>query len=155
MREHANPDLLRRIESFESTVETFCKRTYIADFIDNFKNAGWKAPTNFAELRAKFNINPKEYTLHQLQEFGRELWTKCKLKARLFDVCSMIFHKVEPGSVYGTWRIPRKLVPVLTEVLKRGEFNDFLVESKFLKISIDFQVVYSYEGKYWCIVVNV
>ena len=148
VREYASPDLLRRIDNYERTVEAFCKNTRIASFIQNW-NGQWKVPDNFVELKAKLNLDPDKSTLHEIQERGRELWRRftISMRPRLYDLCSMVFHKVQTGCIYGIWIVPRKLVEELRSIFKRGALNDFLVENKFLKIAIDFQVVYSYEGK--------
>ena len=69
------------------------------------------------------------------------------MSPRLYDICCMVFHKVEKGCIYGVWIVPKRLVEDLQFIFKHGTLSDFLVENKFLKIVIDFQVVYSYEGK--------
>ena len=57
VREYASPDLLSRIEHYKIAVDAFCKTTCITSFIQNF-NGQLKLPANFAELKAKFNIDP-------------------------------------------------------------------------------------------------
>ena len=149
VRKYASPDLLSRIERYEIAVDAFCKTTCITSFIQNF-NGQLKLPANFAELKAKFNLDPDKSTLHEIQERGRELWRRftIAMSPRLYDICCMVFHKVEKGCIYGVWIVPKRLVEDLQFIFKRGTLSDFLVENKFLKIAIDFQVVYSYEGKH-------
>ncbi len=145
VRNHANPDLVRKIESYETSVKNFCEQTSISNFVRSWKGS-WKVPENFAELKVKLNLNPNESTLHELQEYGKDLWRKVtlSLKPRLIE-CAMIFHGAEPGSVYASWLIPSEIVAKLN--FKTNECNQFLIANKFLKVMIDDRVFYSYEGK--------
>lgn len=149
VRSSPNPVLLKEVENYESAVESFCKSTCVASFINSWKRFGdFKKPENFAELEAKLDVNPKEYTLHDLQEKGRELWRLAfKLKPRLIDACSMIFHKIKPGSIQITWLVPRKIVPDLEIVMKNDDCKNFFHRNNFMKVSLDQRVVYSHQGE--------
>lgn len=148
VREYASQDLLKRIEHFEERVEEFCKRTNVISFARNWKGK-WRLPEmpeNFTELKAKLNFNPSEFTLHRLREQGRSLCRRF-IAPRFFELCSMVIHDVGEGSIICVWRVPRKMVPELTLTLKQKDAKNYLTENNFLKLSVDFHVLFSYEGK--------
>ena len=151
IRAHANPELLKKIEEYESAIEEFCRNTYIAHFIRSWDGHWWELPPNFVELKAKLtNLDPYKCTLHDLQKPGRELWkmlSGLSFRPRAYDVCAMIFHKVNFGSVNVIWRVPCILVPQLMKKLEQDELKKFFCENGFVKVSVDGRVAYSYEGK--------
>ena len=73
----------------------------------------------------KLDLNPKESTLQELQEYGKDLWRRVTLplKPRLIE-CAMIFHSAEPGSVYASWLVPSEIVSKLN--FKRNDCKQFL-----------------------------
>lgn len=137
---------MEKVERYESAIEKFCKNTCVASFIKYWK-PDFKTPDNFTEVDIKLDANPNVYTLHDLELKARELWERTwELKPRVLELCALLM-KIGTGSIRVTWIVPRRIVIELKILMKQDNFKKFLLENKFLKVSINLEVVYSHEGK--------
>ena len=146
VRISSNPLLMEKVERYESAIESFCKNTYVASFIKYWK-PDFKTPDNLTEVDVKLDANPNVYTLYDLEQKARELWERTwKLKPRVLELCALL-KKIGTGSIRVTWIIPRRIIMELKILMRQDSFKKFLLENKFLKVSINQEVIYSHEGE--------
>ena len=111
-------------------VEQFKKDTTVADVMDIWPgNTGIRL--NYTKLKAKFEDDPRTYTLEKLDKFRRKFCSQLRLSEFIFWLISM-----EPGkSFFVIWCIPTAAVPEFVMNLHLIE-EEFYTEENLLSLSL-------------------
>jgi hypothetical protein len=128
--EFGKAKLKERMVVYVAEVEQFKKDTTVADVMDI-----WPGNTdihlNYTKLRAKFEGDPRTYTLEKLDKFRRKFCSQLRLSDFIFWLISM-----EPGmSFFVIWCIPTAAVAELVMNLHLIE-EEFYQEENVLSLSL-------------------
>ena len=128
--EFGKPKLKERMASHVAEVEQFKRETTVADVMDIWPG-NTDIPLNYTELKAKFEDDPRMYTLEKLDEFRRKFCSQLRLSEFIFWLISM-----EPGkSFFVIWCIPTAAVPEFVMNLHLIE-EGFYIEENILSLSL-------------------
>ena len=129
-------DLKKSMKSYTCSIKLFKRETTISDMIDY-----WPGPSSvdeedkyFKKLRAKFDGEPKTYTLEKLDNFRRKFFSRMRLSE---FVSVFILTSLESAcSFYAVWLIPTVIVPDVVAATKLVE-DSFYMEEGVAVVSLD------------------
>ena len=133
-----SPGLKKDMVMYAEKVQWFKKVTTIHELIDYWP--GLKIPQiNHKILRAKFEDDPKSYTLEKLDYFRNRFYNELRLSE--FVAVSILVLLEPANSFIAIWFIPTVLVQELTEVISQMDKRFFKAEQIF-ELSLDERILY-------------
>ena len=126
------------MSSYVEKVLLFKKMTTIEELIEYWP--GVEVPqVNYSRLRAKFDDDPKTYTLEKLDFFRRKFFNHL----RLSDFISVsVLMVLEPANSFiAAWFIPTAVVHELVEAVRQSDSTFFQIEH-ILELSLDERTLY-------------
>ena len=130
-------ELQKDTKSYVSKIQIFMQETTVGDLMDYWP--GDEQPhLNYSKLKAKFNDDPKTYTLERLNNFRRKFCSKVRLSELIFGLILL-----EAGeSFFATWLIPTVVASDLKKAVREMD-EIFYQAENVLIISLDHEVLYS------------
>lgn len=131
-------ELKKDMASYVEKVQLFKTSTTVSELIDYWPSI--EVPhLNYCQLRAKFDGDPRTYTLEKLDYFRRRFYNHVKLS----DFVSVsILMLVEPtNSFVAVWYVPTAVVHELTEAIGQSDRIFFQAE-QILELSLDNRILY-------------
>ena len=124
---------------FVKEVNTFMKRTILADFMCILRGRE-EVPPCFSQLIVHHELDPEKTTLHDVDEFRKNLCQQYSLHQVV-----LIFRSVHSGSVAVVWLIPSHVVEHLCAEMKNPEVGyKVLTQYSVLEVLIDEVRVFVY-----------
>ena len=116
--------------AYVTEVELFKKETTVAEVMDIWPG-NTEIRLNYTKLRAKFEGDPRTYTLEKLDKFRRRFCSQLRLSDFIFWLISM-----EPArSFFVTWYIPTTIVPDIIANMDLIE-DRFYLEENILSLTL-------------------
>ena len=129
-------ELKEDVTSYVDAVQEFMHQTTVGDVINHWPGDE-ESHASFSKLRAKFNDDPKTYTLERLNNFRRKFCSRVRLSEFIFGLISL-----EPSeSFFVTWLIPTVVVTQLSKSIHQIE-HSFYESEHILSISINEKQLY-------------
>ena len=132
--------------SYACSIKLFKRDTTIADLIDY-----WPGPSSveeedkyFKKLRAKFDGEPKTYTLEKLDNFRRKFFSRMRLSE--FVSVFILTSLESASSFYAEWLIPTVIVPDVVSAARLVE-DSFYVQEGVALVSLDGNILYHAKTK--------
>ena len=139
-------DLKKSMKSYACRIKLFKRDTTISDMIDY-----WPGPSSvdeeekyFKRLRAKFNGEPKTYTLEKLDNFRRIFFSQMRLSE--FVSVFILTSLESASSFYAEWLIPTVIVPDVVAAATLVE-DSFYVEEGVALVWLDGNILYHAKTK--------
>ena len=138
--EFGSQNLKHDMSSYVRGLKLFKKEATVGDLIGD-----WPGDViaheggNYKELMAKFEGDPNNYTLENLDNFRLNYFSKL----RLSEFISVIILECvkETKSFYAVWRIPAVIAPDIIEAARHVE-SSFYVKEAVVMVSLDTKVLY-------------
>ena len=118
-------------------VKIFMKETTVGDLIDHWPGCELVSDLNYGKLKAKFEGDPKTYTLERLNKFRRRFCGHVRLSEFIF--CLISVESTE--SFFTTWIIPAAIIPELSETIKELNKN-FYKEEHIISMFVNQKQLY-------------
>ena len=132
-----SPELKSDMMVYIEEMQVFMKETTVGDLIDHWP--GYEvSDLNYTKLRAKFEDDPKMYTLERLNTFRRRFCSQIRLSEFIFGLISLESAK----SFFATWIIPTAVVPELTEAIQQLD-EGFFRREHVVVMSVNEKQLYS------------
>ena len=147
IKQHGTGDLKAKMEEYVQDLAGFKSTTTIGQICGLAR--GWCSrpdlPQHFALLSTKFNKDPSEYTLKELEQFRVSFCREFSLSEStgMFSEFMVMFAGAKEGSLVIFWHIPASLVPDLTAaILSHPHSNSFFEQQSLLLLEIDGKCLY-------------
>ena len=140
IRKHGSDCLKANMEEYVQDLARFKSTTTIRQIRGHAR--GWCSrpdlPQHFALLSTKFNKDPSEYTLEELEHFRVSFCREFSLSES-----TAMFAGAKEGSLVILWHMPSSLVPDLTAaILSHLQSNSFFEQQSLLLLEIDGKCLY-------------
>ena len=133
-----SPELKKDMTSYAEKVQLFKKVTTISDLVDHWP--GLDLPQiDHKMLRAKFEDDPKSYTLEKLDYFRNRFYGKLRLSD--FVAVSILALLQPANSFIAMWFVPTVVVPEIIEAFGQMD-STFFQTDQILEISLDERMLY-------------
>ena len=131
-------ELKKEMTSYVEKVQLFKKSTTVNELIDYWPSL--EVPhLNYCQLRAKFDGDPRTYTLEKLDYFRRRFYNHVRLSE---FVSVSILMLIEPtNSFIAVWYVPTAVIHELMEAVRRSDRTFFQAE-QILELSLDKKILY-------------
>ena len=131
-------ELKMEMMSYVEKVQLFKKVTTVSELIDYWP--GLEVPeVNYSKLRAKFDGDPRTYTLEKLDYFRGKFFNHLRLSE--FVSVSILMLLEHTNSFIATWFVPTVVVPELIKGFSEMDSTFFQIE-QVLKLSLDERILY-------------
>ena len=131
-------ELKKDMTSYVEKVQLFKKVTTVSDLIDYWP--GLEIPdVSYSVLRAKFDDDPRAYTLEKLDYFRGKFFNHLRLSE--FVSVSILMLLKHTNSFVAVWFIPGLVVPELVVRFSEMESAFFQIE-RILELSLDERTLY-------------
>ena len=131
-------ELKQEMTSYTMKVQLFKKVTTISELIDHWP--GLKVPQiDHKVLRAKFEADPKLYTLEKLDYFRNHFYNELRLSQ--FVSVSIVMLLEPANSFIAMWFVPTVVVEELITAINKMD-KTFLQADKILELSLDERMLY-------------
>ena len=136
--EFGSPELRNDMTSYAQKVQLFKKITTVSDLIDHWP--GLKVPQiDHKRLRAKFEDDPKSYTLEKLDYFRNHFYSELRLSQ--FVSVSILMLLKSANSFIAVWFLPTVVVQELAEAISQMD-RAFLYAEQILELLLDERILY-------------
>ena len=133
-----SPGLQKDMVTYAEKVQLFKKVTTISELIDYWP--GLKVPQiDHKVLRAKFEADPKSYTLEKLDYFRNHFYNELRLSQ--FVSVSILMLLEPANSFIAVWFVPTLVVEDLIEAIGQID-RAFLEAEQILELSLDEKTLY-------------
>ena len=133
-----SPELKGNMLSYVEKVQLFKKVTTVSELMDYWP--GLEVPhVNYNRLRAKFEHDPRTYTLENLDSFRRKFFNHLRLSE--FISVSILMLLEPASSFFAEWFVPTVIVPELMEAFGHMDKTFFQVE-QLIELSLDESMLY-------------
>ncbi len=136
-------DLLDRVKKYERDVILFCQATSISSLAKlgycPYENSE-AIPNNFTSMQVRYEADPDESTLKDLEELRRSLGKQfgSRLTPPYMGSATILFKVELEGDLHCiiTWLIPTESVHDFMQAIVEPSNSNFFVEQKILRLSI-------------------
>lgn len=124
------------MQTYMSKLQIFMRETTVADLIDHWPG-NEESHVYYSKLKAKFDDNPKTFTLERLNNFRRQFCSKVRLSDFIFGLIAL----EEGESFFVTWLVPTIVVSELTKAISNIDESFYQMEHVIM-ISLNQTVLY-------------
>ena len=143
-------ELKQEMMSYTTKVQLFKKITIISELIDYWP--GLKVPQiDHQKLRAKFEDDPKSYTLEKLDYFRNRFYSELRLSE--FVAVSILMLIKSANSFIAMWFVPTVVVEELIEAIDKMN-KTFLQDEHILELLLDERILYQRSDSAECMMTS-